>query len=102
MSTTNEESDKQSNEPEESRGNRIDLSKIADPIMKVESTRSKIALTYVICFFVTILIVFIIGYLNCFKVDDYKDMLILVSGILSGPLGFIIGYYFKSSEKVNS
>lgn len=36
---------------------------------------------------------------NTFSVDEYKDMLVTVSGILSGPLGFIVGYYFKASKE---
>jgi hypothetical protein len=76
----------------------IDKSKIDDsPEQKRETTRSQIAKFYVWAFFGTIAITFLIGGLMCFKVKDYRDMLITVSGILSGPLGFIIGYYFKSA-----
>ncbi len=66
---------------------------------KKESTRTFIAQLYVWAFFATILLVFITGWCNCFKVEDYKDMLIAVSGTLSGPLGFIVGYYFKASKE---
>ena len=64
-----------------------------------ENTRSKIAQIYVWAFFIVIGIVFISGACNCFKVDEYKDMLVTVSGILSGPLGFIVGYYFKATKE---
>lgn len=64
-----------------------------------ESTRSRIAQIYVIAFFCVIGVVFYIGYNVPFSVDEYKDMLVTVSGILSGPLGFIVGYYFKASSK---
>lgn len=64
-----------------------------------ESTRSRIAQIYVFAFFLVIGIVFLIGYDKPFSVDEYKDMLVTVSGILSGPLGFIVGYYFKASSK---
>jgi hypothetical protein len=50
-------------------------------------------------FFIVIAIVFVIEFLKCFKVDEYKDMLVTVSGVLSGPLGFIVGYYFKASKE---
>lgn len=66
---------------------------------KKESTRTFIAQLYVWAFFATILLVFVTGWCNCFKVEDYKDMLIAVSGTLSGPLGFIVGYYFKASKE---
>lgn len=63
-----------------------------------ETTRSKIANSYIYFFYGTILIVLLIGLCKDFKVDDYKDMLLTVSAVLSGPLGFIIGYYFKASK----
>lgn len=66
---------------------------------KKESTRTFIAQLYVWAFFAIILLVFVTGWCNCFKVEDYKDMLIAVSGTLSGPLGFIVGYYFKASKE---
>lgn len=64
-----------------------------------ENTRSIIAQIYVWAFFGVIAVVFIIGCSYGFKVDEYKDMLVTVSGILSGPLGFIVGYYFKASKE---
>lgn len=64
-----------------------------------ETTRSTIAKIYVIAYFIVVLLVFITGWCNCFEVDGYKDMLIAVSGVLSGPLGFIVGYYFKASKE---
>lgn len=64
-----------------------------------ESTRTYIAQLYVWAFFIVIGAVFIIGVIRCFTVDEYKDMLITVSGVLSGPLGFIVGYYFKASKE---
>lgn len=64
-----------------------------------ESTRTYIAQLYVWSFFIVIAIVFVIGLIKCFTVDEYKDMLVTVSGVLSGPLGFIVGYYFKASKE---
>lgn len=64
-----------------------------------ETTRSLIAQIYVWAFFGVITVVFIVGGCNTFSVDEYKDMLVTVSGILSGPLGFIVGYYFKASKE---
>ena len=68
---------------------------ISDP---KENTRTYIAQLYVWAFFVVIGIVFAIGVIKSFSVEDYKDMLVTVSGVLSGPLGFIVGYYFKASQ----
>ena len=66
-----------------------------------ENTRSKIANTYIWGFFIVIGISLIICCFDCAKgrVKEYSDLLITISGILSGPLGFIIGYYFKSGDK---
>lgn len=67
--------------------------------VRKESTRTFIAQLYVWAFFIVIIIVFIVGIVKSFSVDDYKDMLVTVSGVLSGPLGFIVGYYFKASKE---
>lgn len=64
-----------------------------------ENTRSYIAKLYVWAFFIVIGVVFVVGVIKCFEVKDYTDMLITVSGVLSGPLGFIVGYYFKASRE---
>lgn len=69
------------------------------PAKKRETTRSEIAVFYVRAYFITIGLSFVIGLIRCFAVKDYIDVLIAISGILSGPLGFIIGYYFKAGEK---
>lgn len=64
-----------------------------------ENTRTYIAQLYVWAFFIVIGVVFLIGLIKCFSVDEYKDMLVTVSGVLSGPLGFIVGYYFKAAQR---
>ena len=74
----------------------VDLKGSSDP---KENTRSRIAMIYVCAFFGVIAVVFGIGLFSCLKVDEHKDMLVTVSGILSGPLGFIVGYYFKASKE---
>ena len=74
-------------------GDRLKVS----PAHKRENVRSYIALIFVIAFFIVIGIGFLIGYNKSFEVKDYSDMLIAISGVLSGPLGFIIGFYFKDS-----
>ncbi|WP_415969615.1 hypothetical protein [Barnesiella intestinihominis] len=64
-----------------------------------ETTRTYIAQLYVWAFFIVIGIVFIMGIIKEFTVDEFKDMLVTISGVLSGPLGFIVGYYFKASKE---
>lgn len=66
---------------------------------KREGTRSSIALFYVIGYLVIIAGVLIMSAVKDYTIGDNKDMLLAISGILSGPLGFIIGYYFKAANK---
>lgn len=66
---------------------------------KREGTRSLIALVYVIGYLGIVVGVLVIGVSTSFELSGYKDLLLAVSGILSGPLGFIIGYYFKSNKE---
>lgn len=83
-------------QPEKDEAILFDQKQDSDP---KESTRSKIATLYVWAFFVVIALVFVVGLIIRFEVEDYKDMLVTVSGVLSGPLGFIVGYYFKASKE---
>jgi len=66
---------------------------------KRETTRSKIALIYVGSFLAIIALCLIGGTCVGYTVDNHKDILLTVSGVLSGPLGFIVGYYFKASKE---
>ena len=77
----------------------VDTDKNSDSDSNKESTRTYIARLYVWAFFIVIGLVFSIGLIKCFSVDEYKDMLVTVSCVLSGPLGFIVGYYFKASKE---
>ncbi|MBI3045919.1 MAG: hypothetical protein HYY86_00010 [Candidatus Harrisonbacteria bacterium] len=63
---------------------------------KREDTRSSIALSYVIGYLILVFIILIRGW--WLGINDLKDLLVTLSGILSGPLGFIVGYYFKSES----
>jgi uncharacterized membrane protein required for colicin V production len=63
---------------------------------KRERNRGTLAMVFVILFFCVIFLSFLIGYFTeDFGIQEYKDLLTTVSSILSGPLGFIIGFYFK-------
>ncbi|NJB69929.1 hypothetical protein GGR42_000391 [Saonia flava] len=66
---------------------------------KREKNRGVLAMVFVVLFFCVIFVTFIIGYAtDDFETNDYKDLLTTVSSILSGPLGFIIGFYFKERQ----
>ncbi|MBN2015230.1 hypothetical protein JW766_00145 [Candidatus Dojkabacteria bacterium] len=67
---------------------------------KREATREKLAYVFVIGLFLIIIIVSILGYLSdTEQVQNITDLVLAISGVLSGPLGFIIGYYFKRQEE---
>ena len=66
--------------------------------VKREGARSKIAFLYVSSFMGIIAVVFVYAMLNKLETNNIKDLLVTLSGILSGPLGFIIGFYFKGEE----
>lgn len=66
---------------------------------KREDTRSKIALYYVLGFLFLIFLAVVVFAFRSLTVNDLRDLLLALSDILSGPLGFIIGYYFKSHSK---
>ncbi|MFH1047236.1 MAG: hypothetical protein V1738_02935 [Patescibacteria group bacterium] len=73
-----------------------DLMSVLGRAEKREDTRSKIALYYVAGFLFLVSATLFISSARGLNVDDLRDELLALSGILSGPLGFIIGYYFKS------
>jgi len=73
-------------------------------VEKIEDTRGKLAKLFVIGFFI---IFFIISLVSLFtpaaegrnSIDNLKESILTVSGVLSGPLGFIIGFYFRKGEE---
>jgi len=75
------------------------LIKDNDQSGKRETTRSLIATIYVCSFLFIILLCCAVGCFVGFTVDEHKDMIVTISGVLSGPLGFIVGYYFKASKE---
>lgn len=69
---------------------------------KQEDTRGRFALFFLIGFFITIAAGLAIGVaVDSTKIKNVSDMILTISGVLSGPLGFIIGYYFKKQEEAS-
>jgi hypothetical protein len=71
---------------------------------KQEDTRGRLAQYYILGFFICIIGVSILALLSKpadgkTAIDNLKDSIILVSGVLSGPLGFVIGFYFRKSDQ---
>src|SRR5947209_2151779 len=76
--------------------NKIVSSQFAkSPIQHKDQTRKTIAQVYVFSFLVIVGLTLLFMITNCYSIIDIKDILLAESGILSGPLGFIIGFYFK-------
>lgn len=73
--------------------------KDTDNSQKRESTRSVIAILYVVAFMIVIFAALIACWWQEKPITDQKDILVAISGVLSGPLGFIVGYYFKASAE---
>lgn len=76
-----------------------------DPQEHKDTIRGNIAMIFTCCFFGLIGLILILypiyNYLWAGSVDsalNIKDTLLLVSSVVSGPFGFVIGYYFKGSE----
>lgn len=64
-----------------------------------EQTRSKVALLFVLGFFAILFLCFAYGVKVNASLSELKDVLIGIIGALSGTLGFIIGFYYKSLKE---
>lgn len=66
---------------------------------KKEHTRSKMAILFVLGFFSILFLCFVYAIMVGSSLSELKDTLVGVVGALSGILGFIVGYYYKSSQE---
>ena len=64
---------------------------------KRENTRSTMAILFVLGFFSILFLCFVYAIMVNAPLGELKDTLIGVAGALSGTLGFIVGYYYKST-----
>lgn len=70
-----------------------------------DETRSKIACIFTRAFFWIIALALILIPLYNWIIPsgtealNLKDTLLVLSSIMGGPFGFVVGYYFKGSEK---
>lgn len=62
-----------------------------------EQTRSRMAILFIIGFFSVIFLCFIYSTVTNSGIKELRDLLTSIIGALSGILGFIIGFYYKSS-----
>lgn len=67
---------------------------------KREGARSIFALIFLVGFILMISFSMVLGFLaEGDKVENIKEITLTISGILSGPMGFVVGYYFRRSEE---
>lgn len=65
-----------------------------------EKVREKLAIVFSIGLFTVLIIGMIFGYVGEKEsIQNITDMILAVSGVLSGPLGFIVGYYFRRKDE---
>lgn len=65
-----------------------------------EDMRERLAIVFVVGLFLILIIGMVMGYLgDQEKVKNITNLILAISGILTGPLGFIVGYYFRKSEE---
>ncbi len=64
---------------------------------KRENTRSTMAILFVLGFFSILFLCFVYAIMVNASLGELKDALIGIAGALSGTLGFIVGYYYKSA-----
>lgn len=69
---------------------------------KRENTRGVLATTFIVGFFVMLIAGFLLASINNLplpeKSKNLQDILLTISGVLSGPLGFVVGYYFRKAD----
>ena len=73
-------------------------------IEKREDTRGKLAQYFLVGFFICIIGASFAAIIvdpgeGASRIDNFRETVLTLSGVLSGPLGFIIGYYFRKSEE---
>ena len=64
-----------------------------------EHTRSKMALLFVLGFFSILFLCIAYAVKVGASLNELKDILVAIIGALSGTLGFIVGFYYKSIKE---
>lgn len=77
-----------------------DIGSGKDGLVKAkEHTRSTMALLFVLGFFAVLFLCFVYAIAVKASLTELKETLVAIIGALSGLIGFIVGYYYKSSQE---
>lgn len=88
--------------------NQKSQAEVFNPIKERGQTRSKIALIFVRWYFyllgasLAFLTIYNFLMITANKTDQIlnpKDILLIITSAIGSPLGFVVGYYFKESDK---
>lgn len=63
-----------------------------------EPTRGKMASVFILGFFMVVILCFVYAAWMQATITELKDIVVAVIGAMSGLVGFVIGYYFKSKN----
>lgn len=67
---------------------------------KREGARSSFSLILLSGFIGLLVLGLVLGFfMEGSQIDNTREILLTISGILSGPMGFVVGYYFRRSEE---
>lgn len=68
-------------------------------LQKREDARGQLAVVFTVATFVLFALGFILVlFSEGNKIENFKDVILTISGIFSGLLGFVVGYYFRKGE----
>lgn len=67
---------------------------------KREGTRGFFSIIFLGGFIFLLTLGMVLGFfMDGNQLDNTREILLTIAGILSGPMGFVVGYYFRRSEE---
>ena len=88
----------------------LDPAQLGNVASSQEGTRARIAWTFTVIF-LTLIVIAVLGPFGLYflqapgmqnPVEVSKELITIVSSVLAGPFGFIVGFYFKQSLNENA